>query len=82
MLASRVRVASGLEMTTNVHGRRWNAAPTRDCASVDAPAAKQQLFHSPGRACDPHTMEDWCGLRFEPCGSCAARIAFERAVVV
>ena len=32
--ASRVRVACRLEVTTNVHGRRWNAAPTRNCASV------------------------------------------------
>ena len=31
-----VLVASGLEITTNVHGRRWNAAPTRNCASVSA----------------------------------------------
>ena len=33
-LASHVLVASGLEITTDVHGRRWNAAPTRNCASV------------------------------------------------
>ena len=33
-VASRVLVASGLEITTDVHGRRWNAAPTRNCASV------------------------------------------------
>ena len=26
---------------------------------------KQQLFHTPGLVCDPHTMEDWCDLRFE-----------------
>ena len=26
---------------------------------------KQQLFHTPGLVCDPHTMEDWCVLRFE-----------------
>ena len=35
-----VLVASGLEITTDVHGRRWNATPNRNCASVDAPAAK------------------------------------------
>ena len=38
--ASHVLAASGLEITTDVHERRWNTAPTRNCASVDAPAAK------------------------------------------